>query len=265
MLVADRAGGKTVIRRQHVGYPLHVTRPFRLDRNRPDLATLYLQSASGGLYAGDNVSLELIVEVDAALHLTTQASTVVHDGRGIGSVQNQTIAVQSGGFCAVTSDPFILFPNAHLSIATSAIVAEDAVLILADGFAVHDPAQSKKPFDRFVTATRIQRPDGAVLMSDRGGLCGVELTGSLGPLGGHFAAATLLVMAPTPRCADGAEMEAAAHDCGCLAGASLAPNRAGIAIRILAPDGGTLVRGIEAAFHVAARSALGVDLARRRK
>jgi urease accessory protein len=36
-------------------------------------------------------------------------------------------------------------------------------------------------------------------------------------------------------------------------------------MRLLAPDGGTLVRGIEAAFHVAGRAALGVGLAARRK
>jgi urease accessory protein len=36
-------------------------------------------------------------------------------------------------------------------------------------------------------------------------------------------------------------------------------------MRLLAPDGGTLTRGIEAAFHVAAEAAFGFDLARRRK
>jgi urease accessory protein len=36
-------------------------------------------------------------------------------------------------------------------------------------------------------------------------------------------------------------------------------------MRLLAPEGGTLIRGIEAAFHVAASSALGVELAPRRK
>jgi urease accessory protein len=36
-------------------------------------------------------------------------------------------------------------------------------------------------------------------------------------------------------------------------------------MRLLAPDGGTLVRGIEVAFHVASRAALGVELAPRRK
>jgi len=36
-------------------------------------------------------------------------------------------------------------------------------------------------------------------------------------------------------------------------------------MRLLAPDGGTLARGLEAAFHIAGQAALGCGLARRRK
>jgi urease accessory protein len=78
-------------------------------------------------------------------------------------------------------------------------------------------------------------------------------------------AATVIVIAPPGRLADTASLEAAADRCGCLAGATAAPNQAGLAMRLLAPDGGTLARGIEAAFHVAGQAALGIELARRRK
>jgi hypothetical protein len=40
-------GARTVLTRQRVPYPFHVTRSFYLDQARPDLATLYLQSAAG--------------------------------------------------------------------------------------------------------------------------------------------------------------------------------------------------------------------------
>ena len=93
LLVAELAGGRTVLRRQHVGYPFHVTRAFQLDRMRPDLATLYLQSASGGLYAADRLALDLVVGAGAALNLTTQASTVVHDARGQGSTMCQSVTI----------------------------------------------------------------------------------------------------------------------------------------------------------------------------
>jgi urease accessory protein len=265
LLVAELAGGRTILRRQHVGYPFHITRAFQLDRMRPDLATLYLQSTSGGLYAADRLALDLTVGAGAALNLTTQASTVVHDGREEGSLMRHALTVQDRAFCAVISDPYILFPGANLQIATIATVAVDAVLILAEGFTVHDPHRRGGTFARFAAETRILRPDGRQVVVDRGSICGDDLSGNCDALGGMDAACSVLVIAPPDRLADIAEIEAAADRCGCLAGATAASSGAGLAMRLLAPDGGTLVRGIEAAFHVASRAALGVELAPRRK
>jgi urease accessory protein len=265
LLVAELAGGRTVLRRQHVGYPFHVTRAFQLDRLRPDLATLYLQSASGGLYTADRLTLDLVVDTGAALNLTTQASTVVHDARGQGSTMRQSVTVKDNAFCAIVSDPYVLFPGSDLSIATTATVAADATLIIADGFAAHDPRGRGGIFSRFSAHTRITRPDGRLLLSDRGSVGGEELAAGCGALGGMAAAGSVVMIAPPDRLADIAEIEAAADACGCLAGVTAAPNQAGLAMRLLAPDSGTLIRGIEAAFHIAARAALDVDLALRRK
>jgi urease accessory protein len=265
LLVAEYAGGRTILRRQHVGYPLHVTRAFYLDRPRSDLATLYLQSASGGLYAGDRLKLDLVVERNAALNLTTQASTVVHHGRGIGSEQRQVIKVKDGAFCAVVTDPYILFPGARLSLKSSVEVAADGVLFMAEGFAVHDPLQGGGRFDRFSSETLILRPDGTRLLSEAGDIGGGEIAAGFGALGGSTAVATVLVIAPPERCPDIARLEGSVDRCGCIAGATAAPNAAGVVMRLLAPDGGTLAAGIEVAFHVASEAALGFDLARRRK
>lgn len=262
-LAVDLAGGRTTLRRQHVGYPLHVTRGFYMDAARPDLMTLYLQSASGGLYAGDRLALNVSVGANAAFHLTTQAATVVHDGRDIGSRQRQTINVESGAFYALGSDPYVLFPGAHLELETVATVAEDAVLFLSDGFAIHDPRDSGRSFAQFASRQRILRPDGRLLLLDAGRICGDELHN--GALGNMAAAATILIIAPPDKLPAMTAIEEAADQFGCLAGVSLAPNGAGQVMRILAPDGGTLTRALEAVFHVAGHAALGVDLARRRK
>jgi urease accessory protein len=265
LLVAEKAGGRTILRRQYVGYPFHITRPFQLDRMRPDLATLYLQSTSGGLYAADRLALDLTVGVGAALNLTTQASTVVHDGREEGARMRHSITVQDQAFCAFISDPYILFPGANLHIATTATVAADAILIMAEGFAVHDPHRRGGTFTRFSAETIVMRPDGRQMVVDRGGIGGDDLSGNCDALGGMSAACSVLMIAPPDRLADIAAIEAAADQCGCLAGTTAAPNHAGLAMRLLAPDGGALVRGIEAIFHIASRAALGVELAPRRK
>ena len=261
-LSVEHAGGRSILRRQHVGYPLHVTRGFYLDAARPDLLTLYLQSASGGLYAGDRIGLDLAVARGAAFHLTTQAATVVHDGRNVGAAQRLTVNVEAGAFCAVTTDPYVLFPGADLALETTATVAEDAVLCLADGFAVHDPRASGGMFTELSNRLRIRRPDGRLLLQDAGRICGDDLQGAMGP---QAASANLVVIAPRDRLPHAKSLQQAADGCGALAGASAAPNDSGLVLRILAPDGGTLSRAMDAAFHVAAAAALGVTLARRRK
>jgi urease accessory protein len=262
-LVVDRAGGRSILRRQHIGYPLHITRGFYLDTSRPDLLTLYLQSAAGGLYAGDRIKLDVTVGADAAFHTTTQAATVVHDGRSSGAIQRQHIGIEAGAFCAMTSDPYVLFPGADLALETEAIVAEDAVLCLADGFAVHDPKAKARPFARYENRLTVLRPDGRLLLKDLGAIEGDELHN--GALGAMTAAANLVLIAPSVRLPKLEQMEQAAVPFCRLAGCSLAPNGAGLVLRMLAPDGGALARALDAAFHVAAEAVLGVALARRRK
>lgn len=264
-LEADFAGGRTVIRRQHIGYPLHITRGFYLDRAAPDLLTLYLQSASGGLYAGDRLHLNVAVRSGASLSLTSQSSTVVHHGRAEGAVMHQVLDVGAGAFCSFVNDPYILFPGAHLAVKTIASVAEGAVLLLIDGFTVHDPASRGQSFARYESMLKIIRPDGKVLMIDNGCIAGSDLQSTGGALGGRSAAATLTLIAPRERLPSISTLEEAATGPGCLAGASSAPNGAGLVMRILTEDAGSLVRGMEAAFHVAGAAAKGVELARRRK
>lgn len=261
----DVAGGRTVIRRQHVGYPLHVTRGFYLDSGRPDLLTLYLQSASGGLYAGDRLQFDISVSEGAALCVTTQASTVVHNGKGIGSLQRQSIDVGAGAFCALVCDPYVLFPGAQLAVKTIASVADDGVLIFIDGLTCHDPAQRGGLFASYASSLQVFRADGRLLLSDVGELPGESMGQAGGPLGGYTATATVTIIGPSSRLPDPRALEQGVNDAGCLAGASVAPNEAGLVMRILAHGGGELMRGLEVAFHVAGSAAAGTALARRRK
>jgi urease accessory protein len=251
------------LRRQHVGYPLHVTRGFHLDAARPDLLTLYLQSSSGGLYAGDRLKLDVAVGANAALHLTTQAATVVHDGKDTASTQQMRIGVGKGAFCAISCDPYVLFPGANLSVDTVAVVEDDAILFLADGISVHDPRRSGRAFRQYAGRQCVMRPDGRLLLKDFGRVAGEALRN--GPAGTMAAVATAFVIAPREKWPSVETVMQAVDRSGCVAGVSEAPNKAGLAIRILAPDGGILARGIEAAFHAAAHGTLGVELARRRK
>ncbi len=265
MLRFEPGGGRTVLTRQRAPYPMHLTRPFHLDPGRPDLATLYLQSASGGLYRDDRIALTIEVADGAAAHVTTQASTIVHDTQGLGARQTIRISVGRGAFAAVTPDPLVLFPGAAISTSTEISLHPQAHLIVSDGLFHHDPGAQGRPFDRFATETIVRNLEAAVLMVDRGAIEGAAFLAHASPVGRFRAAGTMLLCGPHADRLDPVDAEACLHRRGCMGGVTAAPNGAGMAIRILAPDGGTLSRGLEAAFALAFEAALGVPPARRRK
>jgi urease accessory protein len=260
-----RGGGRTVLSRQRVPYPFHATRTFYLDRARPEIATLYLQSASGGLYRGDSLTLSIVADTNAAAHVTTQASTIVHRTHKRGIAQNTRIEVGEHAFIAMTPDPLVMFAGAEIACTTAITMAATASAILTDGLAHHDPEGECRPFDRYSNAVVVRSAEGAVLLADRGSLRGDLMLGQTSPLGPFRAVGTLLVLGHGSDRCDPEMLESRLAACGCTAGMSRLPNHAGIGGRILAADGGALARGLEIAFAVAFEALIGVPPARRRK
>lgn len=259
-----RAGGRTRLLRQHVPYPFHVTQPFSLDPGRPDLATLYLQSASGGLYRGERLDLTITAGAAAAVAVTTQSATIVHDCQGQPAAQTVKLALQPGSLLIYTPDPLVLFPGAAVHTALEVTLPPGAVAVCQDGFACHDPAGRGAMFDEIRMATVVRSPAGAVLMTDRGVITGAALGGAASPLGPVYRAAgglLLLGMAlPGARA-----LQDEIDGLGCLAGWSALPNGIGTGIRLLAQDGAALARGLAAATRACFTAAVGVAPAPRRK
>jgi urease accessory protein len=260
-----RRGGRTILAAQRVPYPFHVTRVFHLDAQCPHLATLYLQSASGGLYRGDRLALDVHVASGAAAHLTTQSATIVHAARGCGARQTTRITVEHAGFVAFTPDPLVLFPGSAVSSTTEITLCDGAAAIVTDGFASHDPEGGTCAFERYAVSAMVRDERGRVLISDRGSVSGDELSGSASPLGPHRAAGTVLLLGRGSDRLDAAELQKRLDAVGCLAGIGALPNGAGVGGRILAFDGGTLRRGLDVAFGFAFEALLGVTPVPRRK
>jgi urease accessory protein len=258
-------GGRTVLVHQHVPYPFHVTRAFHLDPSRPDLATLYLQSASGGLYRGDQLVLDIDVASGAAAHVTTQAATVVHDTRERAAAQLTRLRVAAGSFAAVVPEALVLFPGAAIESRIAVKLEAGARAIVAEGFAHHDPAGEDRPFARAALSTTVRDGNDRVVLSDRGAISGSEFFSAASPAGAFRATGTLFALGPGAEGLDAAALEHRLSAAGCLAGVTTAPHDLGLAVRILAPDGGALARGLDVAFATAFEALLGFPPARRRK
>ncbi len=260
-----RGGGRTFLKEQRTPYPFHTTRPHYLDTDRPDLATLYLQSASGGLYRGDRLDLSIEAGPGALAHVTTQAATVVHASAEAGIALRTRIDVGAGAVLALTSDPYILFPRADLSTETRIVMAPGSSAILAEGFAVHDPAGRDAPFHALATSCLIEDAGGTRLVEDRGLIDGTAFFGAASPLHGYRAFGSVMILGPQALSLDPADAEAVLDGAGVLGGMTRLPNAVGWAIRLLATDGGALARGLDTAFAFGFEALLDTKPARRRK
>lgn len=263
-LAFEHRAGRTVLARQFVPYPFHVTRPFHLDAARPDLATLYLQSSSGGLFRGDDLALSLSACAGAAAYVTTQAATIVHDTRGEAARQSITAEAGPQALLVLACDPLVLFPGAALVTETHALLAPGARMILAEGMTWHDPGGSGKVFESFRGATTVATGAGRVVAMDRQALRGDDVAGPFSPLGPYRAMGSVLLLGDGPW-PDPASLETDLDGLRCWAGASPLPGGVGLGIRILAADGGALAAGLDRAVTTALAAILGTAPARRRK
>ena len=264
-LIFAAGGGRTVLTRQRVPYPFHVTRAFRLDRGQPDVATLYLQSASGGLYRGDDLRLSIAVRPGARAHVTTQSATMVHHTGAVPARQRARLHVMAAGLLAYTPDPLVLFPGATLLSETRLVVAPSARAIVADGFTWHDPGGLRRAFDIFRQTTEIVDESGRRLVRERGSLSGPDVLSEASPLGPFGALGSIFILAPDEALPSAKRLQSACDATGCLSAATTLPNGAGCLVRCLAPDGGALRNGLEAGFAVAFTALTGAAPAVRRK
>ena len=244
-------------------YPFHVTQPFYLDPGRPDLATLYLQSASGGLYSGERLDLSVAAGEGAAVAVTTQSASIVHDCRGQPAVQAVRLSLACDSLMAYTPDPLVLFPGAAIRTALEVTLAPGSVAVCQDGFACHDPSGAGACFEMISTEIIVRASGGHVRVSDRGLIWGGSLGSAASPLGPYRAAGSVLLLGMI--LPDGKALLSRIDALGCLSGLSELPNGAGTGIRLLAPDGGRLALGLSLASGACFQAAAGVFPAPRRK
>lgn len=260
-----RHGSRTVIGRQHVSYPFHLTRPFILDAAIPSLLTVYQQSSSGGLYRADSLSCRYELKAGAACHITTQAATVVHDCHGLPARQVCEAALDDGAFLALTPDPYVLFPGASVCSALNVRLAPDAVLLVAESFAMHDPQAKARPFDQLISDVTIRDLAGRLLVRDCFRIVGSDLLGAASPIGRWRVVANFLLLGPPSRLPRREDLAGLSPDRGAVIGVSGTANGAGWGVRCLAADSVAASRVAERAFSSCVRAVFGQLPVARRK
>ena len=260
--------GLTHIASQYAAYPFHICRPFRYENDPAGMATVYMQSASGGLYEHERLETTLIAAENAAAHVTSQASTIVHEMKGGQAEQIVTLRVEENGWLEYLPDPLILFPGARVDSKVRLVLAEGAQAIIADSFLAHDSKAAGRVFDRLNSDVRIETPDGKLLACDAFAVEGAQFCDALALGGRGFATHGSMAMLSASAATDAALAAIRAQidsNEECYGGASLLPNNAGIWARLVARDGAALRRTMIAVWASMRRSMTGVEPVARRK
>jgi len=239
-----RAGeGKTFVSKQSVCYPFHITRPFYLAGDPPGMATVYLQSVSGGIYRDDKLELSLEAKRGARAHVTTQSATIVHGMAGEHATQRLTLAAREGALLEYWPDPMILFPGAGLHSVVSIELGPGATVLLGDAYLNHDPGGRGRRFAKLACEIRVTRESRHLACVERFSVTGTDMAEHGVTAGFADAAyATVLflydigaypsLLATAQRAMD--------EDKGVYAGASMLPADTGLCAKVLAPDPHTL-------------------------
>ncbi len=240
---AKASGGRSYLVRQYLPYPFHITRPFYLDREPADLATVYLQSAAGGAYRGDRLALSVAVGPGAKAHVTTQASTLVHAGRGGLTALRQDLSLAESTFLEFLPDPLILMAEADCESRTKIRLEGSATLLFSEAFLTHDPEGRGRPPKRFLSEVIVEDTAGRRLLIDRFVL-GAEGRAFGGqdwmPCQASFIA---LPKAPFGRLLE--RLRAQQDETGALyLGCSSFAGERGLFVRLLAENGATLTRAL---------------------
>jgi len=232
--------GRTYLGNQYSSYPFHICRAHYMDRSQPDMATLYLQSCSGGIFRGDRHSINLLVKENACAHVTTQASTIIHRMEEDYAEQVTTIEIEQRALAEYLPDCTILFPEARFRSSITATCHPNSDLLLCDSFLAHDPDGSGKAFSRYDNELILKRPDGTVLAIDRYTVTGDDFkkgeTGEINPFSVH---GTFVVVSQKCSSAQISNRLREITDTisNAYIGVSALPNQAGCWVRFLAKDG----------------------------
>lgn len=261
-----RHGHRTSIGPQFVSYPYHLTRPFSLDAAIPQLLTVYQQSSSGGIYRAEKLSSRYQLGERTAVHVTTQAATVVHDCQGHPAAQDVEISLEQDAFLALTPDPLVMFPGAACKSTLRASMAPGAVLMIADAFAQHDPKQRSRPFDVLASDVVVRGPGGDIRVRDSMRISGSDLASAASPIGRWRAVSNFMMVGEASRLPTKSQLDDALADVEkAVVGIAALPNSSGWGLRCLASNAVAAADVADRLLAISVQSALGNPPALRRK
>lgn len=150
----DRTG-RTIVTRQFSRVPLHAIRAMYCDEDCPEMAYLYVVSASGGILKGDRYRMSIEMKRGAKAHVTTQGATrvygtgthnatrnvvqgagqgVLRDSAGVvqGATQEISITMEAGSYLEFVPDQIIPYAGSRFRQDTTLVVHDTATMVYSE-------------------------------------------------------------------------------------------------------------------------------------
>jgi urease accessory protein len=282
--------GQTRLVRDYAKVPFHVTGDLSHDQELPELASLFVQSPTGGIAQGDRHSMDIDVGADAKAHVTTQSATQVLGMERNYGRSDVTITVDDGGYLEFLPEPVILFRDSRLLQRVDVELGADATVVFGETVVPGRLARGEAfDYDRYysrITAWdgRDDADDGRRLFEDVVHLAGKDSVQGPGVFGDYRVLGNLYVVGTgfdegeaaelserlherVTGGEDGDESENGASDetAAALVSASTLPRERGVVVRALGPRTDTVTAALAAAWDETRQARFGVSAPESRK
>ena len=261
--------GRTQIARRRLRFPLRMTVPMYLDPHQRDMAFVYAQNPTGGVFAGDRLRTRVALEADARVHVTTQSATKVYRmdaGRATAATE---ITLASGTYLELMPDVLIPQAGSRYFQTTDIEIASGAACLVTELIAPGRLARGERfAYSMLDLRTNVVHDGRCVVAEALMVEPQLRPPGRRGLMGKHLFAGTALALAPLGDTVGllGAVNAACARSSTIAAiGGCALPGNVGVGVRVLAHSHRALRDAIDAVWQAAREHLLGAPPPRRRK
>ena len=271
LTLAQDGRGRAAVHDRRQRFPLRTTVPFYLDSAAPDMAFIYVQNPTGGLFAGDDLRVAVSLGARTRAHLTTQSATKLlrMDDDGMGR-QELEITLDAGAY--LESIPDALIPQADTCYhqLTRVSLEPDAACVLVETVAPGRRAFGERFAYRLLELVTEVRCGGRELCADALRMePGRAPVNRAGVMGDADYLVSMMALAPgrdSAALALHVDQELIAlRSLGVRGAAGELPNDAGVIVRALAPDAPSAGSAVRCAWAVARERLVGLPLPEARK
>lgn len=260
--------GRTFLSNQFATYPFHVCKPQYFDEESLGMATLYTQSCSGGIFSKDNLKVNVTAGRDARVHLTTQASTIIHKGTYGVARQEVVISAEKSAYVEYLPDSAILFSGAGFHSRIRINAHPESVVFVADSFLCHEPYGPEQDAIDYMGEVVLQDDEGELLAIDRiRATKGSMTSNAIGIAGGYPVHGAVMIHCRNPDLDQLVDVlrQGVEETTDAYLSASKLPHDAGVWCRILAADGADMKDAMQNLWFASRQFITGVPPVPRRK